>query len=41
MYQNQHDYLLIIHDKLENQFTTITHRCQDFSHKDKCAYITS
>ena len=24
MYQNQHDYWLIIHDKLENRFTTIT-----------------
>ena len=34
MYQNQHDYWLIIHDKLENRFITITHRCQDFSHKD-------
>ena len=34
MYQNQHDYWLIIYDKLENWFTTIIHRCQDFSHKD-------
>ena len=34
MYQNQRDYLLIIHDKLGDRFTTITHRCQDFSHKD-------
>ena len=41
MYQNQHDYWLIIHDKLEDRFTTITQRCQDFSHKDKSAKITS
>ena len=34
MYQNQHDYWQIIHDKLEDRFTTITHRCQDFSHRD-------
>ena len=34
MYQNQHDYWLIIHDKLENWFTTITQECQNFSHKD-------
>ena len=34
MYQNQHDYWLIIHDKLEDWFTTITHKCQDFSHRD-------
>ena len=27
MYQNQHDYWLIIYDKLEDRFTTITHRC--------------
>ena len=27
LYQNQHDYWLIIHDKLEDRFTTITHRC--------------
>ena len=27
MYQNQHDYWLIIRDKLEDRFTTITHRC--------------
>ena len=33
MYQNQHDYWLIIHDKLEDRFTTITYRCQDFFHK--------
>ena len=38
MYQNQHDYWLIIHDKLEDRFTTIT---QDFSHKDISAKITS
>ena len=34
MNQNQHDYWLIIHDKLEDRFTTTTQRCQDFSHKD-------
>ena len=27
MYQNQHDYWLIIHDKLEDRFSTITQRC--------------
>ena len=37
-YQNHQDYWPIIHDKLENRFTTITHRFQDFSHKDRCAY---
>ena len=31
----------IIHDKLEDRFTTVTHRFQDFSHIDRCAYITS
>ena len=41
MYQNQHDYWLIIHDKLEDRFTTITQRCQDFSHKDISAKIIS
>ena len=41
MYQNQHDYWLIIHDKLEDRFTTITQRCQDFSRKDISAKITS
>ena len=41
MYQNQHDYWLIIHDKLEDRFTTITQRCQDFSHNDISAKITS
>ena len=41
IYQNQHNYWLIIHDKLEDQFTTITQRCQDFSHKDISAKITS
>ena len=40
-YQNQHDYWQIIHDKLEDRFTTITQRCQDFSHKDISAKITS
>ena len=34
MNQNQHDNWLIIHDKLEDRFTTITHKCQDFPHKD-------
>ena len=41
MYQNQHDYWLIINDKLEDRFTTIIQRCQDFSHKDISAKITS
>ena len=40
MYQNQHDYWLIIHDKLKDRFTTITQRCQDFSHKDISAKRT-
>ena len=40
-HQDHQNYWLIIHDKLEDRFTTITHRFQDFSHKDKCAYITS
>ena len=40
-YQNQHDYWLIIHNKLEDRFTTITQRCQNFSHKDISAKITS
>ena len=41
MYQNQHDYWLIIHDKLEDRFTTITQRCQDFFHNDTSAKRTS
>ena len=41
MYQNHQDHWLIIHDNLENQFTTVVRRCQDMSHKDRCAYITS
>ena len=41
MNQNQHDYWLIIHDKLENRFTTITQGCQDFSQKDISAKRTS
>ena len=41
MYQNQHDYLLIIHDKLEDRFTTIILRRQDFFHKNLSAKITS
>ena len=41
MYQKQHGYWLIIHDKLEDRFTIITQRCQDFSHKDISAKITS
>ena len=41
MYQNQHYYGLIIRDKLEDRFTTITQRCQDFLHKDIGAYKTS
>ena len=40
-YQDHHDHWPIIHDKLENLFTTITHSFQDFSHTNKCAYITS
>ena len=40
-YQDKKDYWPIIHDKLENLFTTITHRFQDFFHKDKCAYRKS
>ena len=40
-YQNHQDYWLIIHDKLEDRFTTITHKFQDFFHKERCAYITS
>ena len=41
MYQNQHDYWLIIHDKLEDRFTTITQRCQDFFYKDIREKLTS
>ena len=41
MYQNHQDHWLIIHDKLKDQFTAVTQRCQDFSHKDRCAYIIS
>ena len=41
MYQNQHDYWLIIYNKPEDRFTTITQRCQDFSHKDINAKRTS
>ena len=33
-YQNQYDNWLIIHDKHEDRFTIITHRYQDFSHRD-------
>ena len=40
-YQDQQDHLPIIHDKLEDRFTTVTQRFQDFSHKDICTYITS
>ena len=40
-YRDHQDYWPIIHDKLEDLFTTVTHRFQDFSHKDKCAYRTS
>ena len=40
-YQDHQDYWPIIHDKLEDLFTTITHSFQDFSHKDICAYKTS
>ena len=41
MYQNHQDYWPIIHDKLEDRFTTVTHRFQHISHKDRCAYRTS
>ena len=41
MYQNNQNYWSIIHDKLEDRFTTVTHRFQDFFHKDRCAYIIS
>ena len=41
MYQNHQDYWPIIYNKLEDRFTTITHRCQDFFHKDRYAYKTS
>ena len=37
-YQDHQEYLPIIHDRLEDLFTTITHKFQDFSHKDKYAY---
>ena len=40
-YQDHQDYWPIIHDRLEDLFTTITHSFQDFSHKDIWAYITS
>ena len=38
-YQDHQDYWPITHDKLEDLFTIITHRFQDFSHTDKCASI--
>ena len=41
MNQNQHNYWQIIHDKLEDRFTTIIQGCQDFFHKDKSAKRTS
>ena len=37
-YQDKQDYWPIIHDKLEDLFTTITHSFQDIFHPDKCAY---
>ena len=40
-YQDHQDYWPIIHDRLEDLFTTITHSFQDFSHKDIWAYIIS
>ena len=40
-YQDHQDYWPIIHDRLEDLFTTITHSFQDFFHKDICAYIPS
>ena len=41
MYQNHQDYWPIIHDKLKDWFTTVTHKFQNFSNKDRCAYKTS
>ena len=41
IYQNYQDYWSIIHDKFEDRFTIVTHRFQDFSPKDRCAYKTS
>ena len=40
-YQDHQDNWSIIHNKLEDLFTTITHSFQDFSYTEKCAYITS
>ena len=40
-YQDHQDHWPIIHDKLEDLFAIIIHSLQDFSHKKKCAYITS
>ena len=40
-YQDQQDYWPIIHDKLEDLFTTVTHSFQDFFHIEIGAYITS
>ena len=37
-YQDHQDYWPIIHDKLEDLFTRITHSFQDIFHPDKCAY---
>ena len=37
-YQDKQDYWPIIHDKLEDLFTTIIHSFQDIFHPDKCAY---
>ena len=32
---------LLTNHKLEDRFTTVTYRFQDFSHKDRCVYIIS
>ena len=40
-YQDHQDYWPIIHDKLEDLFTTTIHSFQDFSHKDICVYKTN
>ena len=40
-YQDQQNYWPIIHDKVEDRFTIVTHRFQDFSYTNRCAYITS
>ena len=39
--RNHQNHWPIIHDKLEDRFTIVTHRFQDFSRKYICAYKTS